>query len=459
MKVLVLNGSPKGEQSVTFQYVRYVMQSFPEHGYDVLQLSLQDGAWVENPAAWEDAVTRLRRAELLVWACPVYNSGVPAQVMRFVERVGQAFGAQVLAGKTAVALLSSTHEFDQLAARYLHAVSEDLGMRFAGFYSAEMFDLLKLPYRRSLEIFMRGAFEAAGGTLPLPRAYAPLQGRLPFTYEPGPEGERVAFGNRRVLLLHDCAEAGSNVGPMLTRLASCCDGSVEQVNLDGLNIQGGCLGCSARCCANHTCPTYDDDFVPFYTERVMRADVLVFAGTIRGRFLSWQWKRFFDRTIFHGHVPTLASKPIAWVVSGPLRQIANLREYFEVVTEFQMANLVGIVTDEDGDAQAIDGLLVHLARRLAAEGTVDAVRPPTFLGIGGAKICSHIVKRNRFLFRADYPFFRRGRAYDLAPNTWRVRLLNRILLVLGRIPALRRAFEARFPAILIRPFQKLLKGG
>jgi hypothetical protein len=171
-----------------------------------------------------------------------------------------------------------------------------------------------------------------------------------------------------------------------------------------------------------------------------------------------QWKRFFDRTLFHGHVPTLTGKAIAWAVSGPLRQIANLREYFEVVTEFQMANLVGVVTDEDGDAKALDGLLAHLAQRLAAEVVAGAVRPPTFLGIGGAKVCGHIVKRNRFLFRADYPFFRKGRAYDLAPNTWRVRLLNRILLVLGWIPPFRRAVDARFKAILIRPFQKLLKG-
>ena len=39
MKILVLGGSPKGEKSVTMQYVRFLERSFPGHEWEVAQIS------------------------------------------------------------------------------------------------------------------------------------------------------------------------------------------------------------------------------------------------------------------------------------------------------------------------------------------------------------------------------------------------------------------------------------
>ena len=38
MKLLVLNGSPKGDVSVTMQYVKFIRKQFPEHEYQVLNI-------------------------------------------------------------------------------------------------------------------------------------------------------------------------------------------------------------------------------------------------------------------------------------------------------------------------------------------------------------------------------------------------------------------------------------
>ena len=39
MKVLVLNGSPTGKDSITLQTVEYLQALFPEHEYDVLHVA------------------------------------------------------------------------------------------------------------------------------------------------------------------------------------------------------------------------------------------------------------------------------------------------------------------------------------------------------------------------------------------------------------------------------------
>jgi multimeric flavodoxin WrbA len=66
-----------------------------------------------------------------------------------------------------------------------------------------------------------------------------------------------------------------------------------------------------------------------------KADVIVFAGAIQDRYLSSRWKMFFDRSFFNNHSPYLVDKQIAFVISGPLGQISNLRQILEEYVELQ----------------------------------------------------------------------------------------------------------------------------
>ncbi len=51
MKIVVLNGSPKGDVSVTRQYVLHLEKVFPQHRFVVLHVAQQSLARVELPAA------------------------------------------------------------------------------------------------------------------------------------------------------------------------------------------------------------------------------------------------------------------------------------------------------------------------------------------------------------------------------------------------------------------------
>jgi len=83
--------------------------------------------------------------------------------------------------------------------------------------------------------------------------------------------------------------------------------------------------------------------------KIKAADILVWAGEIRDRYLSAKWKTFFDRSFFNGHAPSLAGKQFGFIISGPLSQIPNLRQILEAYVEMQQANPAGFVTDESGD--------------------------------------------------------------------------------------------------------------
>ena len=138
---------------------------------------------------------------------------------------------------------------------------------------------------------------------------------------------------------------------------------IEAINIHDIDILGGCIGCG-KCGYNHECSyTGKDGYKEFWEEHVMKADILVFTGTIKDRFLSARWKMVYDRAFYNTHTPTLIGKQLSYIISGPFSQIPNLKEMMQAHVEIQMSNLVGFVTDEYGDSAEIDALLYDLAKR------------------------------------------------------------------------------------------------
>ena len=138
MKIVVLNGSPKGDISVTMQYVAYIRKKFADHEYEILNVAHEIKKIERDTAAWDRIIAAIRSADLVVWAFPLYYLLVCSQYKRFIELIAERNATDVFAGKYAVSLSTSIHFFDQTAHAYIRAVNDDLGMKYLGGYSAEM---------------------------------------------------------------------------------------------------------------------------------------------------------------------------------------------------------------------------------------------------------------------------------------------------------------------------------
>jgi multimeric flavodoxin WrbA len=246
---------------------------------------------------------------------------------------------------------------------------------------------------------------------------------------------------------------------MIERFRNSFAEEVDVTNLHHLDIKGGCLGC-IQCGYDYQCSYGDqDEYVQFYKDRVKTADILIFAGTIQDRYLSFRWKMFFDRSFFHTHTPSLTGKQVGMILSGPLRQIPNLRQILEGYTEWQQANLVDIVTDEVDHAKELDARLQCLAQRVVHLAEKNYKKPITFLGVGGMKILrDEVWGRLRFPFQADHQFYKEHRLYDFPQRKYKSRLINSILILLTKIPSMRREiYRRRIKEQTVRPLQKMLE--
>jgi multimeric flavodoxin WrbA len=454
MKIVVLNGSPKGGESVTMQYVAYLERRFPQHEWQRRDVALSVEALDAKPERWAALGAELAAADAVLWAFPLYFMLVTSAYKRFIELLLAREGREWLAGKPMAALSTSIHFFDHAAHNYLRGIGEDLGGTWLGSYSAEMDDLLKPAERERLTAFGAEFLRAAAAREPRPRATAPLP-LIDWAYQPGHPPPVVGDG-RSTLILTDLRPGdGGNLPGMVQRLAAGLGGSARVVSLWDVDIKGGCLGC-CRCALDNECAWEGKDgFTTFYREQVMTADRIVFAAAITDRNLSWKWRQFFDRSFFRGHAPSLGGKQFGFLLAGPLAQLSDLRQTLEAWTQLQGSGLVDIVSDEPADSATLDAVLDGLAQRLA--GATAYAAPPTFPAVAGRKLFRDAIWGDlRLVFQADHAAYRRERRYDFPQRDWTVRLRNALLLPLSRIPKIRAIFKSRMKSGMIAPFARVL---
>ncbi len=240
---------------------------------------------------------------------------------------------------------------------------------------------------------------------------------------------------------------------MVARMAAAYGDSARVVNLHDLDIKGGCQGC-LRCGAAYVCAyTGKDGFIEFYNSVLVPADVIIFAGALVCRQLSWKWREFFDRSFFNTHTPSLVGKQIAFLVAGPLRFLPELRETYESWVELQQSNLVAFVSDEEPGG--LDATLDQLAARTIRLAEAAYVRPRTFLGIGGMKIFrDDIWSQLKVVFRADHKAYKARGFYDFPQRKVGKRVVVAIAHFVTGLPGIRSQFPSMIRTQMIVPARK-----
>lgn len=449
MRMLVLSGSPKGEDSITYQYFRYVRKQFPAIDFTVRHIGRDIRKIESSPDAFAAVISEVRAADGVIWAFPVYHLSVPSQLKRFIELAFER-SSDVFRGKYATALTTSVHYYDHLAHNYVNAVSCDLGMQYVDGFSAGMEDLMDAEKREQLIAFFRLYFDVVRDKRPTEVRFRPALEKVP-EYVSAALPPASVQADTKIALVTDAADSDMNLLRMIETFRAYA-GNVDVINLNEVKIGGGCLGC-IRCGYDNTC-VYKDDYRATY-ERIMSADCIVYAGSIRDRGLSSRFKQFFDRSFFKGHCPSPDLKQIGYIVSGPLSDLPDLRQELEARAETGNGSLAMFVSDESGDPAHITAMLQELARRLREGAAGGFRRPASFLGTGGHLLFRDFVYTHSGVFNADYRFYKAHGLLDFPQKDYRTRLTNFCLRQAMRVPRVRKMFYDLAKTEMASPFRKL----
>jgi multimeric flavodoxin WrbA len=453
MKTVVLHGSPSGANSVTLKYIQYLQQQFPEHPFEIIDVARGIRRLERDEARFGQIVDAIRGADGVLWSFPVYTFLVPAGMARFIELLYERLEPGALAGKLSTAFSTSEHFYDNNAHAYIEEVAGDLGMRVLKGFSAQMDELLDEGRRANVDGFMRHYLRCLEGGAPMEEFHVPVT-RHDRSYTPTEIEEPAKTGTLRVTVITDLQPGADNLGGMIDTFVRATPHQVDVVNLHEIDMRGGCLGC-LRCVHDGVC-VYKDGFAEAFDRRIATADALILAGTLRPRYLSSTFKMYFDRNFKNGHRPILHGKPLGMLLSGPLRQMPNLREILEATHEVQHSPRLGIITDEYGDDAAITDRVVGLAGALDDWAENPWMRPGTFLGVGGRKIFRDLIYGMRGVLSADHAYYRRNGLYDFPQRNWRMQIFNLVLTMMTLFPPSRRWLLSKMGELKLLQFKKIV---
>lgn len=410
MNITVLNGSPKGKYSITFQNIRFLEKHFPQLNFQVFHIGEKIKTMERDLSAFNSVMDSVAGCDCVIWCYPVFTFLVPYQLMRFIELIFHRDRNADFSGKYTVQMLTSRHFYDHTAINYLQAVCEDLEMKHLPAFSSGMEDLTKNTGRENLLTFGTFLFRSFENRVPVCRKFNPVS-QKPGAYIPLKVRSAGHISNKhKIVLITDNTDPESNIGKMIETYTKLIPSHVDIVNLADFPFRGGCLEC-LHCTIEGRC-IYTDDFDSFHKNHIQTADCIIYAAEIHRHWLSSTWKCFFDRLFYNGHRSSMMGKSAGYIISGPLKNESNLRETLEARIEVEHLYLLDIVTDEYDSVEEITALLKNLAETTMWAVQTKPQRPLTFLGVGGMKVFRDLIFTMRGLMSEDHRFFKKHHLYD-----------------------------------------------
>ncbi len=403
MKVLVFNGSPKGQKSVTLQSVFYLRKLFPTDTFEVVDVASRIRAF-EDQNKFADFTKGIEDADLIVLSYPVYTFLAPAQFHRFFELMfknGKDFCA-----KPVTQLTTSKHFYDVTAHDTIKAIVSDLNGKYIGGLSADMEDLLEVKGRNQLiDWWKYVTFQVNNNLCKLPEK---TQKKEPNIYYKSADNSAISLNkkaDKKVVIVTDAIE-GSSVMAIAEDFAAVMPYQTEIFNLRDFDFKCGCLGC-LKCALYGKCAV-NDGFEQLLKDKINKYDSIVMAFEITNHAMTSLYKTFYDRQFVNGHRPVNAGKPTAYLVSGNLSSEPTLQTYIDAESSIGGNLNCGTVCDETATFEDIKNTAEKLSYALE-----NPITPTTnFYEVGGMKIFRDMIWIMRGLMKDDYDFYKKSGRLD-----------------------------------------------
>ena len=417
MNILILNGSPKGENSITYQHVEYLKRKFPEHLYKTINVGSRIRSIEKD---FSESKADLEWSELIIFCYPVYTFIVPAQLHRFIELIKE--DGVDLSGKCATQITTSKHFYDITAHRFIEENCADLKMNYIKGLSADMEDLLSKKGRKEAKDFFNYVlWNVKNGFAENAFMVPPMDIKLHAASLPKNSSTKT---NKKIALVTDIDTDNKvyhNLDTMIKRFVNRYPGEVNVINIREFPFIGGCLGCF-NCATDGKC-IYKDGFDDFLRSNINDADAVVFAFSIKDHSMGYRFKLFDDRQFCNGHRTVTMGKPVGYMVDGNLTVERNLLTIIEARAQVGGNFLAGLATNETNPDEGIDRLVksIYYAMRK------NYNPPKNFYGVGGLKIFRDLIYQMQGLMKEDHRFYKENGFYDF-PQKHKARVLGMYLV-------------------------------
>lgn len=429
-RIVVFNGSPKGADSITYQYVRYMRVVKPNVEVTCYHIGQSIQSLERKLDKLTEMMEAVRESDLVLWVYPVYTFSVPFQVMRWIELIVENNLQDAFSGKWMSQISTSRHFYDHTASRYLEEIGKDWGMRSIPGHLADMQDLLKPEGQVRFESYLEEIEWEMGVTKP-----------------------EADVSAKQISLITDLLEGDESLKEMIEVYKKNTTAKIRVLNLNEISMKAGCLGC-LNCAMSGEC-VIKDDFQVSLQSFVQDSDAIVYAGNVENHWFRSVWKKFDDRQFSNGHRMNIVGRPIGYLLAGAKESESNFLDVLTARAEVGHVYLCGIVSDQVGGNTTEQ--TETLAKKVDWAMVQHPERPVNFQGVGGMRVFRDLIYESRGFMREDHRFYRKQNLYDF-PHKKRSTILQGYLIGwMMKIPAIRRRVMPNLKKTMIQPYDKILE--
>ena len=458
MNITVLNGSPKGDYSVSLHYVKYIDKiSGDEFRY--FNVGQKIHSLEKSPERRDDVINSVRDSDLILICTPVYSFLITYQLMRFFEVLNQQ-ERKAFEGKYCSQIFTSMHFFDHTARDYMSGLLYSLGAKPLMSFCAETEDLKTVRGQQLLESFWKqvlGKLERnAPAVMPMLAGGAEetdvYNPDLPCDMQSAPDSQ---VSEKEFLIIADRTSVNSNLSKMIRKFQNEAAFKTRILYIEDMPGKGGCLGC-LNCTIDGEC-IYNDGFSEFHKDNILHADGIIYAAEIKDGWFHSCWKRYDDRCFYNGHRISQKGMPAGYLISGPLSSYPLITEILKGRSEVGQLMLLDIISDDCNSSGEIDERISEMAK-FAGDVLINKYElPSSFLGTGGLRIFRDLIYTMRGFMREDHRFYKLNKMYDF-PHKKRKSIIQGYLIGwLMKIPSLKKRMIKEMKNSMIRDYQKLIE--
>lgn len=435
MNVLVINGSPKGKNSVTYQTVRFLQKKFPKDDFEVIHAGAGIAQLEQDMSGVCEAAAR---AEMILFAYPVYTFTAPSQLQRFISLLKeQEIG---LKGKYVTQITTSKHFYDVTAHRYIEDNCKDMGMKILRGFSEDMNDLLNKMGQLQIITYwnyVKHIIEKEKSIFEEEKDKTPIKDKS---------------RKHHIVIVTDCGKENERLRRMIIDFRKALPYASHVVNLRDFEFQGGCIGCMG-CAADGVC-IYKDGFGDLLHRKIERADSVVYAFSIKDHSMGVLFKTYDDRQFCNGHRAVAMGKPTAYIIDGEFSREENLQLVLEGRSQVGGNFLAGIATNEGVGADSPESCADKLAYALDHRIMLNE----NFYGVGGRKIFRDLVYEMQGIMQEDHKFYKKRRLYDFPQKKAGMILFMKLVGLLMRLPHSNAKIKHKITDGMIAAYDRIITG-
>ena len=442
MNILVLNGSPKGDYSITLQTSKYIEKFNKAHSFEYINVGQRIKAIEKdiNPA-----LESIKNADLIIFSYPVYTFLAPYQLHRFIELLKEQ--GVSLDGKVATQITTSKHFYDVTAHRYIQDNCNDLGLKYIAGLSADMEDLLSEKGQKDALGFFSYVCHCIENHIFEP-VIKTCSGYESVSVKPA-EAKEPKTGD--VVVLTNCEDDDIQLKSMIEHFCNVCDYNTRIINLTKFAFKGGCLGCM-NCATDGNC-VYKDGFQDLLRNEIQKTDAIVHAFTIKDHSMGASYKLYDDRQFCNGHRSVTMGMPVGYIVSGDYTCETNLQTVIEGRANVGGNFMCGVATDEVNPDDALRKLAINL--KFAIENKYS--QPGNFYGVGGSKIFRDLIYQMKGMMKEDHKFFKAHKQYDFPHKKKGTMLLMYLVGAALSNPKIKSKMDNMMNEGMLMPYKKILE--